>query len=748
MQQPAATAATPKAAVSMYNADADSDSEQEDASQAARNATEEELKEKKMAAYNKVIFLLESLQEKVTSEGEEEEKLYTQFKAFCEDTTKDKNTAITNGEDKETELDTAIEAAKTRIDELETTITDESKVIDDTEKEIKEAEETRKTERKEYVVNEADMDKAIGGLNGAIDALKSSKGGSLSQMQAIAKTASTAAIMAETLGLGGEKTKKVSAFFLQEAEPPTEDYEFHSDDVIKTLEGLLDDFRKKKTEIDEAEVKAQADHDLLMQGKRDLIDEKTAAVEKAKEDKAKKEEELAIAKQDLSIVKEELAQNKEYLEELTELCGDKEKTYDQRKKMREDELAALDAAMTIMKDKVKEKVSGATIRFAQSAVRLRAAKALAHNDEAMIKMEAAAEDVEVGQDAQTPPSFLQRRNLRASHTGPDSDSESRQVIINLLRTKGAELKSASLTGLASSITEDPMGKVKTLIQELIERLKKQASAEATQKAWCDKSTSEAKQKRDQAAEDIRDLNSGLAKLEAKNASLTEELELLATDIAKTKDEQAEAEKMRTTEKAENTATIEEAQAGFDAVDEAMTELEKFYKKAAKETTVELLQKGPLDDAPDTGFKAGETYTGAQGDAGGILGMLDVIKSDFKRTVKETEEAEAQAESDHMVYKTESGKSLAEMETAESEKTTQKGSTEEKLIADGDSLRSEVAILESSITELLQLKEACNTGMSYNERVARREDEIAALKQAICILDSYAEYGPGGAPGVC
>jgi len=39
-------------------------------------------------------------------------------------------------------------------------------------------------------------------------------------------------------------------------------------------------------------------------------------------------------------------------------------------------------------------------------------------------------------------------------------------------------------------------------------------------------------------------------------------------------------------------------------------------------------------------------------------------------------------------------------------------------------------------------------MSYAERVARREDEIASLKKALCIFGAYSEYGPDGLADKC
>merc|ERR1719422_1415005 len=99
-------------------------------------------------------------------------------------------------------------------------------------------------------------------------------------------------------------------------------------------------------------------------------------------------------------------------------------------------------------------------------------------------------------------------------------------------------------------------------------------------------------------------------------------------------------------------------------------LSKFYRTSAKEQVTFALAQAPVDDAPDAGFANGEAYTGAQSEAGGILGMLDVMRSDFVRTVVETEKAEAQAEQDHLAFMTETGKTLAQKEEAHTQKLDQ------------------------------------------------------------------------------
>merc|ERR1719252_48301 len=98
--------------------------------------------------------------------------------------------------------------------------------------------------------------------------------------------------------------------------------------------------------------------------------------------------------------------------------------------------------------------------------------------------------------------------------------------MDLLRTKGKQLKSTLLTELASQVAANPFKKITKLIQELIERLLQEAANESNQKGWCDKALGDAKQKRDYTVEKLAALNSEMAELEGRRDELTEELDVL------------------------------------------------------------------------------------------------------------------------------------------------------------------------------------------------------------------------------
>jgi len=529
-----------------------------------------------------------------------------------------------------------------------------------------------------------------------------------------------------------------------------ENYKFHSDSIVETLENLLGKFRAEKNAIDKAEVsRAQAYH-VLMQDKTDVVKAKTNELENKQAAKSKKQEDIAANSQELSVTSANLIDDQEYLAELYEISSAKAKTWDQRSKVRADELSALVSATAIVKDKVGAKTQSSTIRFAQMAVSVPMAGAVANSEDSMEAIEESAEAYDA------PTGFLQKQQIKKHAAAPqDKTVEGKEAVMELLRNSGEKLHSKLLSGLAVEVANqgsaDVFAKIKVLIQELIERLLAESAGESNQKGWCDKAIADAKQKREYSSDEVAELNAALADDEAKLDKFVEQIGELDDEIKGLKKSIADAESRRTAEKAENALTVTEAEAGLSAVGEAIQILERFYATAAKATVdLSLAQsQGPKDDMPDAGFEGGEAYQGAGGASGGVVGMLEVIESDFVRTISETRKAEAEAIVDHNAFMTESGKSLTEKEMARGETGKYKDAVELKLEKDGENLKAQVKILKTSIEELLELQPTCiDTGMSYADRVGRREGEIEALKKAECILNAYTSFGPSGLADAC
>merc|ERR1719440_450801 len=106
----------------------------------------------------------------------------------------------------------------------------------------------------------------------------------------------------------------------------------------------------------------------------------------------------------------------------------------------------------------------------------------------------------------------------------------RNKVISLLKSKGVKLSSATLSVLAMKMAADPFAKVKTLIQQLIERLIREKTDEATHKGWCDTELAKAEHDRDYRHGDTESLSASVKVLEARKAKLEETAATLKADI--------------------------------------------------------------------------------------------------------------------------------------------------------------------------------------------------------------------------
>merc|ERR1719310_1320583 len=204
-----------------------------------------------------------------------------------------------------------------------------------------------------------------------------------------------------------------------------------------------------------------------------------------------------------------------------------------------------------------------------------------------------------------------------------------------------------------------------MIKDLIAKLEADASAEADQKAWCDEEMEKSTSKRD---ENIGAMEGDLAAkstAEAKIAKLEEEIATLMSEVAELTKALNEATELRGAEKAENTKTLADANAGLAGVTKAMKILKDFYDNALIQTKSSY--KPPKSDA--SGATVGDLapdsfegdFAGNQDAATGIIGQLDVIKSDFEGTIDATKSAEDTAESEFNDYKTETEGDVSEKE---------------------------------------------------------------------------------------
>merc|ERR550537_948441 len=312
----------------------------------------------------------------------------------------------------------------------------------------------------------------------------------------------------------------------------------------------------------------------------------------------------------------------------------------------------------------------------------------------------------------------------------------RDRALSNLAQKSQKLKSAVLMSLVMRAAADPFVKVKKLIQDLIEKLVTEAAEQATKKGFCDTELGKANNDKTSQMSTVMETNAVLAGLEATKDSLTEEIATLTAEIADLNDALTKTTKERTEEKAENTDTLDKAKEGLAAVKDAYDVLASFYKSAGKgKVALVQVKASPVaEDAPGSG--QGGAYKGNQAKGGGILAMLEVIISDFERTIKVTMKAEKEAAKAFTKFERTTKASIASKETTKSTAEFDLKNTDMGIVETMDDLGKTQDMLDDTLKTLEELKPSCvDTGMSYEERVQKRKDEIEALKTALCQLDA-------------
>merc|ERR1719261_945127 len=329
-------------------------------------------------------------------------------------------------------------------------------------------------------------------------------------------------------------------------------------------------------------------------------------------------------------------------------------------------------------------------------------------------------------------SFLQRRDSRAAV---------RRQAVKFLSEKAKAINSPALSARVMKMKEDHFKKVRDMIKDMVARLEDEAAAEASQKAWCDENMSNAISQRDSEQARIESEAARILQDESMIAKLTEEIRTLGSQIADLYKALNEQTQLREEDHTDNTNTLADAKAGLEALKGALSVLENFYNNPAGFVQVQYEPfkasgsgadgKTVSDLAPGT-FEG--AYEGKQQESKGVLGLLNVIKTDFERTISTTEEAEADAEASFQEFKTTTETDIDEKKSDKKSKEGKKADTEADLTEANDENQDAQTLKGKALAELEKLKPSCvSTGSSYEEKVARRKQEIEALKEATKIL---------------
>jgi len=457
---------------------------------------------------------------------------------------------------------------------------------------------------------------------------------------------------------------------------------------LAAFEGLKGKAEESLQRMRDEETKAQSEHDIQMMSLKQAISLAENNVDDAKKEKARLSEEKAKAEEELADVKASKAADEKSLEETTQECTQGAEAWATRQKEAAAEMAAIGKAQEILSSRVT-----VLIQVKRS-----------DSDEAS--------------------SQTQTQKIRAA-------------LIKHFRGLGNKLHSLAMLNLVSMAAQDPMQKVKDLLTELITKLEKEAKEAADLHAFCGEEKKKTKAAMEKKNMEIEKLDT---RIEKATATKQEQEELVATnseEIASVEKINAEATKIRNEEHEQFVKVDTDFTQAAEAVDDAIDALKEFYGDAF------FLQTDSETSSTDTSSDdAPPKLGGAKKDsAGGIIGILETMGDEFRKTVKENQAEERTRLKAFEKLMNENKVTLATKEAEIKGAQSQIKALDVSLKDNGADLK--MANKEKGAIEeyIAKLKPQCEGRVvPYAERKAKRDAEIAGLKEGLAILEAESPSG--------
>jgi len=647
---------------------------------------------------SKVVQLLSDLETKITAEGAAAVKTYDEFSAWCQERSANLGFEIKTGKSEVAELSASITKDTSTIEALTNKIEELVAGIATDDADLKAATEIRDKEGADFAAEEKELAEVISMLERAVGILQKEmrKGGaSMMQLKNAGSIASALNVMVEASVMSSADAKRLTAL-VQSSQASASDaddaelgapaaavYQGHSGDIIDTLEDILEKAESQLADARKKESSALHNFQMLKQSLEDEIKFANKDMAGAKTGVATAGENKAGSESNLAMTSKELDTDTTTLAGLKDLCLQKSQDHEAGVKSRAEELKALAQAKKV----ITEQTGGAaSISYGLAQV-----------------------------------SFVQLVSRSGLASGTDlANFEAVRLVRDLARKQHspalAQLASrmAAAMQMATNSGADPFAKVKGLIGDMIERLESEAGADATHKAYCDKELGETKVKQSDKNAEIDKLSSSIDKMESRSAQLKEEVASTQKALAELAASAAEMSQLRSAEHEEYVSSKADMEQGLQGVKLGLKILREYY-------------------ASD-----GKAHAAAEGAGQGIIGLLEVVESDFSKGLAEimtTEDSSADA------FDKASKANAIEKASKEADVKykAKESSGLDKAVADASSDRSGVqAELDAVLEYLASLEKQCIAKPeTYGARKGRREAELAGLKEALSILEGEA-----------
>jgi len=645
----------------------------------------------KDSVVQKVVTMLQENKLKVMEDLKQEEKEMAQYSQFCDDESDAKTESIKSAKRKADDLNAAIDDAAAQTRALSDEVATLGSEIAGKEADVSGAHGVRTKEKASFVGTEKSLVSSVDALEKAIVLVKRGAGflqtgASKPGAKAFARQLAAALKPVIDAAWVDKGSAVVLKGFLQDRDAAAatagDDLQLHrasaksgtGGGILATLEDMKEKAQETLSSARMSEMKGNHNFQMMTQSLKDGISLSQGKLSDAKSTTASLAESSGKAQGELAEVKKTKMADMNYLHELKKDCEAAASGWADRQKSANGEIAAIEKAKEILSSRVKVLTQ------------------LSIND----PYDGAPED--------------------------DSDQAStRHRLVDQLQTLGHKFNSYAMMEMASAAAEDPFTKIRGLIEDMVAKLVTEANEEASQQAFCDEEKAKSKKELDDKSMRSDDLRSRLDTANSQKETLQQGIKDLQAQLAEIDQSNGQATNIRNEEHATYVKASADYKNAASAVEEAIRVLKEYYSSQA---LIQVSKNGPA-------------FAQVKGDAAStIVSILETAAEDFSRMATQVETNEQENKD---TYK----RLIDDNKSAKAAKTEQVRAAESEikslnvaLQGDGEDLKMVTKELDAVMGYLEKLKPQCETkAMTYEEKRAKRQQEIEGLKEALAILDA-------------
>jgi len=475
-------------------------------------------------AVAKVIGLLNEMKAQIESEAAADADMFEKMGCWCTTNKQEKTAAVEAAQQRITDLNAAIPGAAAKAAQCEVDIKQLGKDIDAATKALEEATGIREKELAEYMASEKDMISNIASLKSAVGVMQDVAGGASLSQQSLALVQG---VLDKNSHLHGKSMSflqtPVAAMLQQNSKGKNR---APSSQIFGILKGMKESFEQNLASAKSEEEIAVAQFADLKKAKTSEIAASKDMIEVNKVELAKAKEINAHGKEDLADTRAQLSADNEFLSNLNLKCDNAEKEYNDRTKVRNEELVAVADTIAILND-----------------------------DDAKDQFNKAGLGV-----------FLQVSSV----------SRNTDLAAKVLSKAGKELHKPALITMSMAMKLHGFEEVIAKMDAMKAALKAEQAEEVKQKDYCVAEFNENDKNVAEKSTLKTDLETKIADLASEIETLTEDIAALEAQIDETKKEMTKASGMREAANKEFQVTIQDQRATQAILKKALDRLKSFY----------------------------------------------------------------------------------------------------------------------------------------------------------------------------